>query len=231
MTMDLEVRNFLESDPAVQRVSFTMGGTSGVTGAGFRTLADCFSETPIARRIRVTTNPAYVTPHAEAEYSPWSSRRQNGQSTFRDTIAVRSPQVISDPARRQPLLHELTHALFDAHGVPISIRDEESAAYLAGYHIAMHSGTATRADAPAPGDTERTVRRKSAHQEFHDVALAVFRRAPQGQLATVTREERSRLRMACGVIGYRMRWRSGGQTYSADGIGGYVLRNGAWLRR
>lgn len=228
MSVDLQVRDLLRGDPHIPKINFKVPDVPEITGADFRAMASCFSDGMVPHRIRIALGRRFISPSAGAMYSPseWQYREQPSRLFMRDTISIADESVVSDISRRMPLIHEVTHAIIDAKAIPTSTRDNEAAAFLAGFLYDFNAGVARRAEDARPGASQRVQRNAQAWQEVFDVTQQVHARSNGSSIVQVTQDERRRLRWACNLFGiYSL-------TYSVtDGIRGYILRNGNWIRR
>ncbi len=130
MTIDIDIQNLLRSNE-VKQINFIISSSPDrrVTGRGFWELANCFSDTTIRHRVRVTVNPAIVGNRASASYTADDNK-----------LHLRSADELATMDGRSAVVHECTHAQFDMRGVDTRIRTEEGAAYIAESWYLLASG-------------------------------------------------------------------------------------------
>lgn len=195
MSLDLEIQALLRSAEVTQ-INFTMRGIV-ITGTGYRELSDCFSETPIRHRIRVTVREVLVGHRTDAVYRPDN-----------DKILLRTPDVLDTAQGRSHVVHECTHALMDLRGVSTPIRSEEGAAYVAEAWYLLNSGVAA-------AEIDRL-----SHAEFRTIAEDLRGRTGGASApAEMTADQINSVRLVIATeFGY------GTGHYISDGIRGRIYR-------
>ncbi|MCB9881776.1 MAG: hypothetical protein H6834_08305 [Planctomycetes bacterium] len=234
--LDLQIRAFLCTNPAIQTIGFSLPGVAPVTARGFHLLASCFMTNAEAlgprqavarRRIEVRTRPELVSRSAVAEYLAFEERRNGHLVVASDTMLLHGPHVFSHQVDAAILFHECVHALQDASG-PRRVRaiDDEAAAHLAEawFHLEHGNDAAT----PPRGTNADQAALYSMLTPIFPIAQAARARWRQGQRpAPVTTAERDALRQI--MIGFGVGRLA---TYRNDGIrrGGRSHRivSGAW---
>jgi hypothetical protein len=163
--LESDIRKLLRSDE-VKSINFRLEGAL-VSGAGFHELANCFTDRPNGRRIRLSVNPAHLWPRSLAAYD---SRH--------DRLHVRA-DVLLTPGGCALVVHECTHAQTDMRGRPVAVRPDEAMARIAMAWYLLARGLNVLAHAPR------------LQADFVDLARNLRARAQRlgGAPAAMTREE------------------------------------------
>ncbi|MEO1459187.1 MAG: hypothetical protein AAFV49_16735, partial [Pseudomonadota bacterium] len=141
-----------------------------------------------------------------------------------DTVYLSAPNILDTSHGRALVVHELTHALIDAMMIEVSFRDDEAVAYLAMLLYFHAAGGGSWYGRPEPDESRGRARNRQALEAMRTVALGVGARAGAGP-TEVTQDERLALRQAIGTYGYPL-----GSSSFCNGIGGWRLRDGTWIR-
>ena len=160
--LESDIRKLLRSNE-VRSINFRLEGAL-VSGAGFHELANCFTDRPNGRRIRISVNPAHLWPTSLAAYD---SRN--------DRLHVRGGDVLATPGGCALVVHECTHAQTDMRARPLAVRPDEAMARIAMAWYLLARGENVPAHVPRlhPDFTElaRTLRARSLRMIGAPVAM------------------------------------------------------------
>jgi hypothetical protein len=164
--LESDIRELLRSSE-VRSINFRLEGAI-VSGPGFHELANCFTDRPNGRRIRISVNPAHLWPRSLAAYD---SRH--------DRLHVRGGDVLDTPGGRALVVHECTHAQSDMRARTLAVRPDEAMARIAMAWYLLACGENPTAHVPR------------LQPDFVELARALRSRAQHaiGAPVAMTREE------------------------------------------